>query len=393
MRLPALLLVLLACLPAAAQDIAGDRTATERRLQELQAQIARDEARLAETSEAEEATLKTLQALDRQITLREELVRNYQIRLEELRHERDSLQASLAGLETAIAGLRSEYRQRATHAYKYGRLHDLALILAAESINQMLIRVRYLHRFAEQRRRQLATIREASAEMEQQRLALQEKVEHTDLLLRAAADEQQKLARQKQQRRRVAEELRKQRLSLEASLQEKKTLASQLATRIQALIAEEAARRRTSGSAAGAAFVRLSGSFLQNKGNLPWPAAGPVVEPFGEKVHPVYGTTTPNPGIVIATPPMAEVRAVFDGTVISIDVMPDIGRYMIVEHGQYHSVYGNFALINVGEGEQVRAGQLLGRSGTDAEPKGEGLFFGLFHDGRPVDPLAWLARR
>ncbi|WP_457653581.1 murein hydrolase activator EnvC family protein [Rhodocaloribacter sp.] len=386
-----LILALVPSRPARAQETAQDRSATERRLEELQEQIARDEEKLAKTSEAEQASLETLRNLDRQIALREELVRNYQIRLNQLRHERDSLQTSLSELETSLEALKEEYRRRATHAYKYGRLHDLALILAAQSINQMLIRVRYLHRFTEQRRRRLTEINAAADALERQRTALQEKVARNNFLLRAAESEQKKLARQKERRARLIADLRKQRSSLEASLTEKRTLASQLAAQVQALIAEEMARReRVPDAAASAEFVRLTGSFRQNEGKLPWPANGTVIEPFGEKVHPVYGTTTPNPGILIATAPMAEVRSVFDGTVSSIDIMPDIGRYMIIEHGEYHSVYGNFAIINVGEGERVRAGQIIGRAGTDAEPKGEGIFFGLFKDGKPIDPLPWL---
>ncbi len=386
----------LALLPssASAQESSDSRSDTERRLEELQEQIARDEEKLEQTSEAEQATLETLRNLDRQIALREELVRNYQIRLNQLRHERDSLQTSLAQLEGTLSELKDEYRRRATHAYKYGRLHDLALILAAQSINQMLIRVRYLHRFTEQRKKRLIAINEAAETLEQQRKALQEKVARNNLLLRAAESEQEKLARQKEQRARLIADLRKQRSTLEASLSQKRTLASQLASRIQALIAEEMARReRTPNATAGEEFVRMTGSFRQNEGKLPWPARGTVIEPFGEKVHPIYGTTTPNPGVLIATDPMAEVHAVFDGTVSTIDIMPDIGRYMIVEHGEYHSVYGNFAIINVGEGERVRAGQIIGRAGTDAEPKGEGLFFGLFKDGKPIDPLPWLLPR
>lgn len=392
-RLCALLLLFFVVLPARAQDAADERARTEKRLAELQDQIARDEARLAETTEAEQATLETLQNLDRQIALREELLRNYRTRLRQLRQERDSLQQSLQTLETRLSDLRAGYRQRATHAYKYGRLHDLALILAAQSINQMLIRVRYLNRFTQDRRRHLDELRDATSSLEQRRVLLQEKVERNNELIREVELEQQKLARQKTQRARVVAELRRQRTRIESDLSQNRTLAGQLQSRIEELIAAETARRNRSDGASDADFARLSGSFRQNQGALPWPASGTVVEPFGDKVHPVYGTRTPNPGIVIATAPLAEVRAIFDGTVSSIDIMPDIGRYLIIEHGEYHTVYGNFALINVGEGQQVRAGQILGRAGTDAEPKGEGLFFGLFKDGKAIDPLPWLRPR
>jgi len=72
-----LILTLAPSRPARAQEVARDRSATERRLEELQEQIARDEEKLAKTSEAEQASLETLRNLDRQIALREELVRNY----------------------------------------------------------------------------------------------------------------------------------------------------------------------------------------------------------------------------------------------------------------------------------------------------------------------------
>jgi septal ring factor EnvC (AmiA/AmiB activator) len=44
----------------------------------------------------------------------------------------------------------------------------------------------------------------------------------------------------------------------------------------------------------------------------------------------------------------------------------------------------------VGEGDRVKAGQIIGRSGTDSEPKGKAVFFALFKEGRPVDPVPWL---
>ncbi|WP_243664161.1 murein hydrolase activator EnvC family protein, partial [Rhodothermus marinus] len=120
--------------------------------------------------------------------------------------------------------------------------------------------------------------------------------------------------------------------------------------------------------------AELTGSFEQNRGRLPWPAEGAVVEPFGEVVNPVYGTRTPNPGILIATAPQAEVRAIFDGRVIAIDAMPEYGTYILIQHGEYQTFYSNLSLVYVSVGQEVRAGQVIGRAGTDAEPNARGYF-------------------
>ena len=77
----------------------------------------------------------------------------------------------------------------------------------------------------------------------------------------------------------------------------------------------------------------------------------------------------------------------------SVDVLPEFGRFIAVQHGEYQTVYSNFSMIYVAEGSQVEAGQVLGRAGTEAEPKQEGVFFALFKNGTAMDPASWLRAR
>ena len=62
---------------------------------------------------------------------------------------------------------------------------------------------------------------------------------------------------------------------------------------------------------------------------------------------------------------------------------------MTIDHGEYKSVYSNFSVLYANTGDYVRAGQIIGKAGTQDDPKGEGIFFGLFKNGAPVDPLPW----
>jgi len=391
-----LLLCLLLMVSAGTALAQQDRTAIERRLQALREQIRQEEARLAETAEAEQATLQTLESIERQIAIRRELIRSYRERLEQLARTIDSLQQAARVLSQEIEALKAQYRRRALHAYKYGRMHELALLLSAQSINQMLIRARYLSRFARQRQAKLDAIQQATAVLEARRQELLAARQETEQLLQEAEAERQRLARLERERRRVIEALRAQRVSLEQSLAQKRQAARELESRIQALLAAERERQRAREAAdpsAAVAFAELTGSFEQNRGRLPWPAVGAVVEPFGEVVNPVYGTRTPNPGILIATAPQAEVRAVFDGRVIAIDAMPEYGTYILIQHGEYQTFYSNLSLVYVSIGQEVRAGQIIGRAGTDAEPKRAGVFFSLFRGGQVLNPMPWLRPR
>ncbi len=388
------LLLLAAARPGEARG--QSRAETEERLRQLKQQIEDDQQRLSERAEAKEASAATLDDLNREIALRRELTTTYQRRLRQLSAEEDSLRRSLRTLEGQIATLQEEYRARATHAYKYGRLHDVALILASRSINQMLVRVRYLHRFTEQRRERLQSIQAATRTPEEQRGALEERRRQTVSLEAEAQQELGNLTALQQSRRQVVSELRAQEADLQREIGQQRQAAQELEAELRRLVARETARQRRASSAspeALAEFERLTGSFQQNQGGLPWPVPGAVSEPFGTITNPVYGTQTPNPGVFIETSPQAEVRAIFEGEIVNIDAMPDLGTIILVRHGTYLTLYGNFSMLYAGEGDYVQAGQVIGRAGTENEPRGAGLFFALFKDGQAVDPETWLQRR
>lgn len=390
-RLIAVLLLGLAISQSAfAQQDSGD---TEKRLQELKTLLAADENRLSRTRMQASASKQDLDRVVREIRVREELVETYTKRQDEMLALQDTLRKSLEIVDADLQRLRTEYRSRATHAYKYGRKHELAMLMASESMTQMLARVRYLKRFSDERRKRLVHIQGAYALLDDQRTKLRESYQQTADLIEGAKREQVELARLRGERSKVISDLKRQEKNLEQSISTREVAVRELETRMRAIVAEADAKKRTrNAGGAPSRSVNLTGPFEANKGKLPWPAIGVVREPYGPVVNPVHGTTTPNLGVLIATSPSAEVKAVFDGRIVSVDIMPDLGTYVVVEHGEYHSVYANFSLLYVGNDEEIKAGQLLGRSGTDAQPKGEGIFFAVFKGGKDIDPIPWLGR-
>ena len=380
-----------------AQNDAADRErqATRQRLAELKAQIAEDKQRLSETNEAEQATLETLEQLDRQIALHRELVRNYRRRIRQISSEIVAEETTIANLADEQETLKRQYRSRAVHAYKYGRMHDLALLASSKSINQMLVRARYLHRFTQQRNDRLEKIGDKQQEAEARNEQLKQSQTENERLLGEERNEQQHLERLRENRREIIAQLRSERSTIEQALEQKQAAARELEEHIRELIAaaDRNRLRAEEDRVTAEEYASLSGSFLENQGQLPWPVQGVMREPFGDNVHPVYGTTTRNPGIIIETPSAADVRAIFDGRIIDISVLPEYGRYVVVEHGIYKSVYSNFSNTFIAEGDPVRTGQIIGQAGTPDEPKGTALFFALFTEGVPVDPLPWLTVR
>lgn len=392
----------LASQPVLGQDLTEQRQSTQQRLEALQDQIESDQQRLREAAEAERATTDRLGQIKREIALREELVSTYQTRMQQLRIERGTLRDTLDRLERRLDNLREEYRDHAVHAYKYGRLHDVALIMASKSVNQMLVRIRYLRRFAGQRRAQQAEIRAAADQFAERRAELERSQERTQQLLAEARAEQENLSRLQSDRQSVVADLRSRRSELRQEIEEKERAAREMEERIRELVARAETRDRRSRVSGGASaparaaeYARLSATFQQNRGSLPWPAEGAVTEGFGNRVDPVHGTETYHPGILIATNPEESVRAVFEGTVTGIDFVPGYGTYLVIRHGDFLSVYSNFSSLFVSQGDDVTTGEVIGRSGTSSEPRGAGLFFAVFDkkQNTSVDPIGWLANR
>ena len=391
MRISIFLLVLFALFLPIRRAAGQQVSETERKLQELRNEIAEEERLLQQAVSQEKKQQNRLADLNRQLSLREQLVRTYNDRIGQLSYERDSLQTAMGDLNQQLADLRSEYRDRATHAYKYGRQHDAALILSASSINQMLVRVNYLRRFSQQRRDKLAGLQATTSTLTEKRTEMQRRLVETEVMLGNVDEEQGNLASTLDAVRKEIRTIQQEKAVRAESISEKRTMEQELVGQIRALISANAERPRTRNT--DAALAALTASFSEAKGLMPWPAEGRVVEPFGEIVHPEFGTRTPNPGILIASGASVEVTAAFGGRVSTIDIIPDMGRFAVVEHGGFHTVYGNLSLFYVSEGDRIEVGQLIGRSGTDAEPRGETVFFAVFQNGTPVDPQSWLVRR
>lgn len=373
-----------------AQD-SGDRQTTEARLSSLRDEIRSEEARLAAADRSEAVSTNKIKSLGRQIEIRSKLVTTYKKRLGTMTEERDSLFSSISTLEIELEQLKDDYRRRATNAYRYGRLHDVALILSASSINEMLVRIQYLHRFSDTRQSRLENISSMADLLIERRTQLQRFLVRNEVLLSDTQLEQQELASLKKNREVEVDRIRSQRVDLKKSIADKRSSADQLNARIRVLIADETSRRELTGTEATNALHNAeTNTFHAQKGRLLWPVAGTIQEPFGEVINPDHGTRTNNLHVLIASEASSEVKAVSSGRVSTIDVMPEYGRFMLIEHGNYVTFYGNLSLFYASPGDTIKPGQIIGRSGTDAEPKGQTIFFGIFDNGKAVDPETWL---
>jgi septal ring factor EnvC (AmiA/AmiB activator) len=129
------------------------------------------------------------------------------------------------------------------------------------------------------------------------------------------------------------------------------------------------------------------------QGDLPWPARGPVLRPFGRQPSSRFGTAIVRNGMEIGVPEGQPVRTIHEGTVAFADPFEGYGNLVIVDHGaRAYSLYGYLGALGVNRGQHLDAQAAVGTGGRS--PAGNpALYFELRVDGAAVDPLQWLKKQ
>jgi murein DD-endopeptidase MepM/ murein hydrolase activator NlpD len=122
------------------------------------------------------------------------------------------------------------------------------------------------------------------------------------------------------------------------------------------------------------------------------PLGGRISSPFGKRRHPVTGKASVHGGVDIAVREGTPVGAAASGVVILASY--DVGHYgvaVFIDHQNgYITHYGHLSKIFVRQGQKVRQGQIIAKSGSTGRSTGPHLHFTVKRNGVNVDPLQFL---
>jgi septal ring factor EnvC (AmiA/AmiB activator) len=140
--------------------------------------------------------------------------------------------------------------------------------------------------------------------------------------------------------------------------------------------------------------AELSSSFAENRGKLLWPVArGFISQRFGRHPHPVLKhVTVDNRGVDIQTGAGEPARAIFDGKVLTVANIAGMNNVVMVQHGEYFTVYAKLRTVSVSEGQQIKMRQPIGTVYTNPEGTTE-LQFQVWRNSTNLNPEQWLGRK
>jgi septal ring factor EnvC (AmiA/AmiB activator) len=259
-----------------------------------------------------------------------------------------------------------------------------------------------------------AEIKKAEAKRnaeKQQQILTQKAIEAKKAADAKRAEEQRKriAAEKAEEIRRLAEEKSKTTNSKEAKAEVKAAVKAEEIAKAEAKeaaseaskaeeIAEKEAKtpaKSTAVSALTKEETLISGNFAANRGRLPWPTSnGYISGHYGVQAHPVLKhVTTNNKGIYVQTPARSNARAVFEGTVTQRFSIPGTNNAVIIQHGEFRTVYANLTEIYVNVGDKVSAKQSIGRIFTDSDNDNKTeLYFQIWQGRGLLNPESWIAK-
>ncbi len=402
----------------------------EQQRKEALAEIEMTNKLLQETTTTARNSLNRLNLLSRQILSRRKVIQLLNREMRNIDNQIYTMRREVAGLGKELDTKRENYGKSAQSLYKRQSSQDkLLFILSAETFSQSLRRMRYLREYADWQKRQAGEIVVKQQELAKKQDELNRVRDEKEALLSQRQEENQKLVGEESTQKKEVQQLNKRQRELQAELKKKQQQANALNKQIEKLIAEEIARAEAEARAAreratattgkkaesktepvreervadtkgGYAMTKeekqLSDNFASNRGKLPFPMSGryTIVGTFGEQQHQeLKYVRTNNSGIDIQTTPGTEARAVFNGEVTRVFVVPGYNNSVIVRHGNYLTVYSNISQVYVKAGDKVNTRQVLGRIYSDTENGNETiLHFQLWKEKSKLDPLPWLDR-
>lgn len=390
----------------------------EERKAQIQKEIRENEKLLQSVKKKEKSAVNVVIIQSTKIKLKEKLINTTEKQTKLLSNDMYINQVQINKLKKELAELKEDYAEMIVKSYKSRSSESRAMfLLSSENFLQAYKRAQYMKQYTGYRKMQGEEIKTKSNKLTDfnqklnvQKTAKQKLIAENEkerLSLEKEKKEQLKLVNVIQKdKKKIAQEIKKKQ-------QEYRTIDRQINKLIREAIAAanrkaalEKAKANPSAPVSRAAVSSskieltpeskiIADNFRANRGRLPYPVEkGYVSLGYGNQTHPLFNTiTVHNSGVEITTDKGASARAVFGGEVTSVIVLSPVNKAVMIQHGDYFTVYQNLSSVSVSKGDKVSIKQSLGKVRTNGETGKTIIKFLILQNTTYNNPEGWLSPR
>ena len=383
-----LLLVLLINSPLKSQQT---RIELENERQKNLIKISEAEKILKETEKSKNVTTGKLNVINKQINNRLSLISNLKKEMKFQNNEILDLSGVIYSLTNDLKILKNEYSEMIYYSYKSrSSLDKLGYVFSSNSYNQMFRRLGYIVQYTNSRKKQIQEIEIVTNELDNQKNNLIHEKRIQNKLLSDEVTENNKFQKLKRNQKKTISDLGKKERRIKKEIKERRISLEQLDNLIKEVIRSE--REKLSG--VDLDLIKLSESFETNIGKLIWPvSSGFISNKFGVHPHPVIkNVKVKNDGIDIQTSKGSKVYSVFSGKVSTVAFIPGMNNVIIINHGDYYTLYAKLKNLVVEKGDIITIGQNIAYIVTNSDGVSE-LQFQVWKNNIKLNPEKWIMKK
>ncbi len=293
---------------------------------------------------------------------------------------------------------RIEIAHRLSSLYKAGELGALRMFFSAESFPQLAENIRYMKSILENDKRIFVEYNLKIDQLKTLKSDLERDALKKERIMTGIEQKKREIETEKSKKAAYLGRVRQDRKSYESSLKELQANASRLQamlTRLEALSRRKLSSRHEKPGSKLKPLADLpvvpDRGFSSQKGRMNLPVRGEIIESYGKHKHPEFNSYTFSKGLSVSASSGAEIKAIYEGTVIFSDYFKGFGNMMVVDHGGgYFSLYAHASRLSKKVGAEVARHETIGAVGDVDSNKGSMLYFEIRHQGKPVDPAEWV---
>ena len=373
----------------------------EERRQALQKEIDQINNLVVKGRTEQKSILAQIEELDLKLKVRQDLIEVTNDQINWLTRQIANNQAEITRLRKELLKRKEDYAEMIVRSFKArNEKSKLMFVLSAENFQQAYLRLRYIKQYAEYQKEQADLIAKQTEDLQVKTRALLAQKADKDTLIKANREAKRIIELDRETTAVLMAEIKRSLTTYEQQISQKQQESNAIDREIANLIrlAREKSNTAAGKSTTSKTFAltpedkALAASFAANNGKLPWPVEkGVVVLRFGKQAHPVVKTAIiDSQGVSIATTENENVRAVFQGEVYAI-MAPKYGNTTVmIQHGNYFTIYRNLTEISVKKGDKVSAKHTIGKVLKNKSNGESVLNFSVFKDTEPQNPANWI---
>ena len=362
---------------------------------------------LFKTRGVKKTVLTEVEDINQRIKAQQNLIRvtNQQANLLTRKINENLTQISL--LRNELQKLKEEYAAMVQKSYKSKSQQSRVLfLLSSEDFLQAYKRVQYMKQYANHRKKQGESIKTKTVLLQQLNTDLIAQRKNKNLLISENTLAKAKLKKERELQQTLIASLKKEESTFTNQIRTKQKKANQINGQIKKLIrdaiaaankkAREEKSKTTNASATKFALTpeaaAIAKDFKNNKGKLIWPVKqGLVINKYGTRQHPQFPNVTQTfHGVEIATNANAQARTVFNGKILQIQQLKNANKAVMIQHGDYITIYYNLATISVKKGDKVSTKDPIGTVFTHPVTKETVIKFMVYKNDTEMNPAHWV---